>query len=80
MIIKENLIYKYDNIITDLECDIIFDYYKTYNYTYTFVVTDSIFITLIPTHSILCIFPLVYMCLLLFIILYFVLIHILLYI
>jgi hypothetical protein len=28
MIIKENLIYKYDNIITDLECDIIFDYYK----------------------------------------------------
>jgi hypothetical protein len=28
MIIKENLIYKYDNIITDLECDNIFNYYK----------------------------------------------------
>ncbi len=29
MIIKENLIYKYDNVITDLECDKIFNYYKS---------------------------------------------------
>lgn len=29
MIIKENLIYKYDNIISDIECDNIFNYYKT---------------------------------------------------
>jgi hypothetical protein len=28
MIIKENLIYKYDNIISELKCDTIFDYYK----------------------------------------------------
>jgi hypothetical protein len=28
MIIKENLIFKYDNIISSLECDTIFNYYK----------------------------------------------------
>lgn len=28
MIIKENLIFKYDNVITSLECDTIFNYYK----------------------------------------------------
>ena len=28
MIIKENLIYRYDNVISDLQCDKIFNYYK----------------------------------------------------